>query len=178
MNPRPSGLGALNVALVLSMFVLAGVILFVFARPDPFDPLTFSPTPRPVERPERTDDGDLVRVVPSIEGFDGPAVRVDEKVPTTGLLCNEHPEPVEVLGHITWERWDERGQRIPTLVDHPAIVEPDCTPLRFENPIPDEIAAQVKAHGPQQWVISGSATPTAPGGVTATWRIEPFWIVP
>lgn len=165
----------------MSILTAAGVLFYVFTRPEPFDPISFAPDPRRVERLLEVEVGsaDVVRVVPRVEGFDAPSVRLGETVPTSGVVCNSTDAPVGVLGDLVWERWDVRGLRVQVFDDLPGTIDPGCSPLAFENPIPDAVADAVRSSGEaQQWIISGSATPTAPEGVAATWRIESFWIVP
>jgi len=161
-------------ALVTATLALVCVLAWQILTPDPFDPIEFSPDPRPVIRVE--EDGAVV--VPVIDGYDGPAVYVGDTVPTGGQRCVDHPEPVEAIADVWWESVDPGGVRVQVLRDFPSAVEAGCVSLRFENEIPDAVAQRVNTEGASQWRITGAATPTADGGVTETWAIEPFWLVP
>ncbi len=160
-------------AVTVCAIVMLGVsFVTVYNRINAFDPLHYSPTPRHVERV--TASG-LV-VVPTIPGIDGPAVRLGETVPTTGLLCSTAIDPVDVIGDLWWQR-SGTSERIQVVKGFPSVIEPGCRSLEFENIIPDEVAERVAEIGTSVWVISGRTTPTAPGGVAAAFTIEPFTIV-
>ena len=163
-------IGALTATVVL-LFAALGVVFFF---QDDFDPISYSPDPRPIER--ILDDGTIT--VPVVEGYEGPAVMLGEQVPTTGTLCSTADGAIDVLGNVWWQR-PGTSIRIPVVEDFPNNIEPGCRRLSFENDIPDEVEAFVRTSNEgSEWEITGSATPTRSGGVTATWRTEPFWVVP
>lgn len=161
------------VALISALVALGVSVFVVVRRPDPFDPITYQP-----QRIERVNEDSGQVVVPTVHGFAGiPAIRLDDTVPATGVRCNKADVSVEVTSSLFWERVDVPGTRINVFRFLPGLIDPGCVPLRFENPIPDDVAVRVKDR-PQQWRIAGLVTPTDPNGVTEPWLTESFWLVP
>ena len=160
-------------ALAASTITVISLLIYVAIQPGAFDPISYSPDPRRIERV--AEDGTVT--VPVIDGYAGPAVHLGETVPTTGQRCNSADTPVRVVGSMWWQEVGT-SRRITVVTDFPTVFEPGCVPLRFENDIPDEVADYVKQEGASLWQITGSATPVRDGGVTSLWRIEPVWVVP
>ena len=159
-------------AIGLAIGLVLATAVWLLMRDDPYDPLSYEP--QVVE-----DLVDGVTVVPEVDGFDGPAVRLGATVPVAGIRCVDDDHPVDVVGSMWWVRVDRPGTRVQVVDDVPRELIPGCELLRFDNAIPVEVMRIVDEAGvPQVWRISGSVTPTAPGGVTETWQTEPFTLVP
>lgn len=161
---------------VVALGVSTAVGFLTGNAPDPYAPVAFRPQPRPVCDP----CGDPP-VVPTLEGYEGPAVWADGTVPTGGQRCVAGDDPVVVIGQIHWQRLDDPALRVHTVDDFPTILRPNraCVDLAFRNEIPPAVERSVEqGQEAERWTITGSVTPTRPGGVAAVWSIEPFWVVP
>lgn len=142
-------------------------------QPPPFDPFTFAP-----QRIEEVTDTGLVKV-PTIEGYEGPAVYVGEPVPVSGVRCSMADEIVSAEASVFWTQVQPGDARVRIADDIPASIEPGCVPLRFLNQMPVGVIGRMfLASEAQLWRIVGDAHPTQAGGVKATWATESFWVVP
>jgi hypothetical protein len=162
----------LTILLMAALVALAAVMFFDVNEPKSFAPHSLF-SPRTIETVR--EDGSVF--VPTIDGYGEPAIRLtdDTSVPVFGSACVSSDQPVEVLT----SRWWQSGEiRIQTVADFPTIHPPGCVVLRADFEIPAEIADRVQSLGPALWRITGAVTPTAPGGVTATWNTQQFWLVP
>lgn len=165
--------------LVVSVLGLVGALILtlVLSSSNAYDPLRYSPTPRPVER---IDPATEHVTVPTLPGIDGPGVRVGETVPTGGTRCVDGDDDISVVGNVWWERVDGSAtMRVQVADGFATIVPAGCFPIAFENDIPASVADVVENEGiPSLWRLTGDATPTRDGGVTSVWTIEPFWVAP
>jgi len=162
--------GVTAIAVAVAVFCL-GIVLVTLDDARHFDPLTYT-----IQRVVRTDSAGVV-TVPVIDGFDGPAVHVGDRVPVSGELDVDATYDISVAGTVFWQEHPP-GERFEVARDVPYLLNPGARVLVFENPIPDDVAAFVRQHGPRQFTIRGRVEVLEPGGVAATWETESFWIVP
>lgn len=153
-------------------FALAVGVWFHFLRTPPFDPLTYAP-----QHVEFIDDDGTLRV-PTVPGYDGPAVKVGDDVPVRGELTVDADDPVDVVGNIVWVSVEPGGRNCPLGLSVPRSLEPGVFPRSYSNEMPQCVQREVATIGPSLWLITGRVTVLAPGGVAKTWETEPFWIVP
>lgn len=154
------------------LFALAVGAWFSFIRVEPFDPLTLS-----VQTVQTVDDDGLV-VIPTIPGYEAPAVYVGDPVPVRGAVDVASDEPIDVLGSLTWVQTQPGGFTCNVFVDVPDVLEPGKSVNTFDNPMPSCVQDRVELSGPSMWKISGSIRVTNPGGQTSTFTTEGFWIAP
>lgn len=108
----------------------------------------------------------------------GPNIRVTDTVNVTGTKCTH--ETVLTRGSKYWQAVDVRGS---IIYDGQGVgtLQKGCTTLTFQNRIPDDVVAIVRAGGPKVWHIEGTTTPLKPGGeqgVPRTYQSTDFTLVP
>lgn len=172
MRNRPLELFILPLLGMSIAFAFAVGIWFQFLRTEPFDPLTYAP--QHVEY--IADDGALT--VPTVDGYDGPAVRVGDDVPVRGELTVDADGPVDVTGNIVWVSVEPGGRNCPLGITSPRSLTPGVFPRFYLNEMPPCVLREVASLGPSLWLITGKVNVLEPGGVASTWETEPFWIVP
>ena len=158
-------------ALTVALFLGASLVIVVAPQVPAFDPLTYSP--QTIERVLA--DGTVS--VPTVEGFDPPAIRLGDRVPVRGTLTNDADHDVSATGTVVWTE-DPPGRRFVVVTDAPSVVPVGVTQLRFENPIPAKVAEYVRENGPTRFAISGRVEVLEERGVDATWKTDTFLVVP
>lgn len=157
----------------LAALLFAGTVAFwaLFLRVAPFDPIDFEI--QTIEEPTLEDPG---FTIPRIEGLNGPAVEIGEIVPSHVVVTIDNDEPVEFIGNIVWVTDVPPGVECDEIDNVPRVLGPGVHVFDFKNPMPECVLDAAAELGISQWRITGTATPTAPGGVSAVWTTEPFWI--
>lgn len=114
---------------------------------------------------------------PVQEVTNGPKIPIAATVHVTATKCAD--VTVDVRGSSSWASVTPPGTIIPSG-QGAGQREAGCTVIDYENRIPDEVAAVVRAGGSTVWRIVGTETPFEEGreGVPRAWRTEDFEIVP
>lgn len=136
--------------------ILNGVVLYrILTEPDPFDPLG---------------------VYPEQEVTSEQPIPIDGRVQTNGTKCNRSDRAVHVAGEVRWQSDNPIGviHLVSSGVD---VRQAGCVTLRFSNPVPEVVAAEVETGGPTRWRIAGTEWPIGPNGERGEprdWVSEPF----
>ena len=117
--------GFLGVAMLTLVIVTVDTVL-VLQQPGPFAPISYSA--QVIERVN--EDGTLS--LPTVEGFEGPAIRLGDTVPVRGVRMNDSDRDVSILGNVVWSE-DPPGER---FVQYAAlnVLEPGGVQAAFLTP--------------------------------------------
>lgn len=123
------------------------------------------------------------KVLSQVAGVKGPAVKLVKNgvtlVEVSAVKCSR--ENIRVRGSSAWQSIEPAGA-ILNVTSGVAYRPKGCESRTYQNPVPPDVAALVRAGGPQLWVIAGTETPIrADGtgeGVPAAWRTEEFRVIP
>jgi len=135
--------------------LLASVLLNVFGRPDPYEPLG--------EYPEQT-------VTSRVPGIEGPAAYRGETVVIVGTKCVAAPEPVAVAAVSFWRLMGPVGPAVQVPYRSSITVRsPGCVTTEFRNALGPEVT-------PGLWRLEGWDTVESGDGrrQTVAWNSQTF----
>lgn len=129
----------------------------------------------------------------TVEGIDGPAVRLGDPIKVEGTKCNATTTSILVAGELRWQS-QSPGGIIGGQTDGIAERIPGCETRVFADTPPTAVINQMRAAilengGPVVWSLNGAETPVAvinnggethphDHGVTRQWTTENFTVVP
>lgn len=153
---------------VVSVFSTAAISYSLFHKEEQ---VVVSYTPQQVRRV----GPDGVTVIPTIEGYDLPAVYVDETVPVISFVTVKGDHNISATGTVYWQLIPP-GQSFKTG-ETARLLVPGVTQLTFENEIPQVVVDYVNTHGATKWQVRGRVAVNEPHTLDATWQTETFWIL-
>ena len=132
-------------------------------------------------RPVALLDYPAQRVLSSIPGIRGAAVRVDSDLDVEGIKCNNGPRPLRISGAVSWVSMVPPGTVIQTGQGQ-ATRARGCQAFRFRNPIPPPVEARARQLAAElgtqctTWRLTGREVPDDPMVLTVSWETEPFQV--